>query len=515
MADWPLPIGEQGAGGAGAAELHADAEEERADEQPEPDRRQRGHRGHARRTTPGWQDRREQRAGHGEHQHVGAQAPALADGDQLPPRGGEAEAAVEQHEAERQAEREQDRRGPGRSARKITPPRSRAPAEAARTTPAWGGVSVSGGGTAASASLGGSRPAGAVRDMVFLSGVRECHGALDAGRGPDRGDGAAGEPRDLGLVARGHRPCAAGMRRGRRRTAGWPRPRRPARHARRRTPERWAPVRAGTSRARLPNSARPASRMSKSSGSTAPAVESTTPGDSSHGASQVPSVRIGCCRSGSAVTRPSSRAAVGPPARARAGRCGRRAPLRVDHLDALLDGGRAARRRRPRRCGPSRRASTASWAHPALCERADHRRGARPRRGGEARRPGTPARGPPPASDRRGGRGQALRSVGTRPDRDRPARSPVSTANGTRWPGPVRDEHRAGARGQVDDGAQAVRPGPGTGAGRACPRSSPPAPASLGCHGAVPPARVASTRTRLRPGRGGRDRHRERASGRA
>ena len=60
------------------------------------------------------QDRREQDAGGGEHQHVRAQRLALAYGDQLPPRGGEAEAGVEQHQAEGQADRRRAGRAPGR-----------------------------------------------------------------------------------------------------------------------------------------------------------------------------------------------------------------------------------------------------------------------------------------------------------------------------------------------------------------------------------------------------------------
>ncbi|EGJ79173.1 putative integral membrane protein [Streptomyces sp. Tu6071] len=98
---------EERPGGAGAAELHPDGEEERADEQAESDRsRARRGRG-AEESGPGADDEREERGGRTEEEGVGAQPGAVADRDELPPGGGEAEAGVEERDAEGDAEQEQ------------------------------------------------------------------------------------------------------------------------------------------------------------------------------------------------------------------------------------------------------------------------------------------------------------------------------------------------------------------------------------------------------------------------
>ncbi len=103
----PRAHGEEGAGGAGTAELHPDGEEQGPDDQSDPDRPC-GRRGlGAEQSGAAADEQREQRGGGTEQQSVRPQAGAVADGDELTPGGGEAEPRVEEGDAQTEPEQEQ------------------------------------------------------------------------------------------------------------------------------------------------------------------------------------------------------------------------------------------------------------------------------------------------------------------------------------------------------------------------------------------------------------------------
>ncbi len=110
---------------AAAAELHADAEDERADDHRHANRRDRAAHQAAEHLAVGEQ-RQEDRARHREHQHLRAKAAAAAVRDQRAPRRGEAERGVIEDEAGARADEEQCRLSPGELEPEIQPrlPRS-------------------------------------------------------------------------------------------------------------------------------------------------------------------------------------------------------------------------------------------------------------------------------------------------------------------------------------------------------------------------------------------------------
>ena len=150
------------------------------------------------------QDRREQDAGGGEHQHVRAQRLALAHRHQLPPRRGEPEPRVEQHEAEGQADHV-EQAGHLAGAAEDHAAQHEGDAEADEHHARLGrrrgdrrrGEPVLPGASPGAAFGGG-------HDASFPTAF-----VLRCGEGAHRRDGAAGEPRDLGPVSgvaglRGH-----------------------------------------------------------------------------------------------------------------------------------------------------------------------------------------------------------------------------------------------------------------------------------------------------------------------
>ena len=95
-------------GRAAAAELHADAEDEGADQHREAGRRDRATHWCAE-ERPGGEQREEDGAGDGEHQHLGAKSGAAAIADEDPPGRGESERGVIQHQARGTPDEEQRR----------------------------------------------------------------------------------------------------------------------------------------------------------------------------------------------------------------------------------------------------------------------------------------------------------------------------------------------------------------------------------------------------------------------
>ena len=135
----PAADREERAGRARAAKLHAYAEKKRADHQSDAQRPGRRRRRGAEQAESRADDQREQGGGGAEEQGVRTQPRAVADGDELAPRGGEAEAGVEQRHAQADAEREQQDAELGAMARPDVPGqaagerRPRRPAATTRT----------------------------------------------------------------------------------------------------------------------------------------------------------------------------------------------------------------------------------------------------------------------------------------------------------------------------------------------------------------------------------------------
>src|SRR6478609_3688440 len=235
--------------------------------------------------------------------------------------------------------------------------------------------------------------------------------------------------------------------------------------------------------------------MSKSSASIAPAVESTTPGVSSQGASQVPSERIGCRCSGRPEARARRVAAdCQPPSTSRASRApGRSVGRTTRRPDSAA---------RPRtRSYAARLSADPSWATAISSTPRAASVDTTPRselasgtpRASAGHRAGTV----PPAST---AAVAAARHSGPSP-RVHVAVSagvvPVSTANGSRCSGPC-----VTSTVPLPSGRSTTAHSPSVpGRGRARTRSSSSVPTRTG--GPPPCAWVLSTRTRLGPGRAG------------
>ena len=441
-----------------------------ADEQAEADRRER----RCRRARRARRHRRpgsgEQRRGHGDHQHVGAQPLALAYGDQLAPRRGEPEPAVEQHEAERQADGVEHGRDLPRLLGDDPPRRAVRRRRARRRPPRAGGLGLLQWWCHPYGDLlVAARAAWWLRTWCCSSPVQGPVGRAAIGPTgvmvpPGNHETSVSWPAWPALG--GHVRRARGGEQPRVSPAG-----RPSLRARRRTRRRSAPGPGGTSPAPARTPVRPASRMSKSSGEHRPGRRVH------HSPGEQPRCQpdpVGADRLlravAAALTAPSWSAAVRPAAD-RSSRALRVAGAAVCSTTTSMPRSTAtalaAVLRRPAAAESS--CSSASWSHPSLREQVDRRRSPPSRSSavsssaGQGRR--RSAAGHEPSGRRRQALGPVrLRSRTTRPRGssagDHHERDPVRR--------PVRDEHRALARRQVDGGPEPVHAGRGRARTRSC-----------------------------------------------